>query len=90
MEEVPKPRELLARGGLWFRSGTVVVHLGVDEDFHPARKAHPAFLCSGYDVLLARLEEHEVPIVVDKPLADGREHCYATDPFGNRIELIRD
>lgn len=86
---MPKPAELSLRGGLWLRSGTVFIHLGVDEEFRPARKAHPAFLCSDFDELLKRLRERQVPIAGDKPLADGREHCYATDPFGNRIELIK-
>jgi catechol 2,3-dioxygenase-like lactoylglutathione lyase family enzyme len=90
MEEVPKPAELLTRGGVWFRSGTVVVHLGVDRDFRPAGKAHPAFRCSDYDALLKRLKESGVPVEADQHLVNGREHCYVADPFGNRIELIRE
>lgn len=89
MEEVPKPPELLARGGAWFRSGNVLVHLGVDSAFRGAAKAHPAFRCTDYDELLARLREHNVEIAHDQHLVDGREHCYIADPFGNRIELVR-
>jgi catechol 2,3-dioxygenase-like lactoylglutathione lyase family enzyme len=88
LEEIPKPPELAARGGAWFRSGSVFLHLGVDPDFHPAKKAHPAFRCADYDALLARLREHAVDLVPDDRPFDGKPHCYISDPFGNRIELI--
>jgi catechol 2,3-dioxygenase-like lactoylglutathione lyase family enzyme len=90
LEEVAKPPELAARGGVWFRSGGVFVHLGVDGEFRPAKKAHPAFRCANYERLLAHLQEHRVAIVPDEHLFDGKEHCYISDPFGNRIELIAD
>ena len=88
MTEVPKPPELAARGGAWFRSGTVAVHLGVDAEFHPAKKAHPAFRCSDYKKMLSRLEALGVTIVPDETLFEGMVRCYIADPFGNRIELI--
>jgi catechol 2,3-dioxygenase-like lactoylglutathione lyase family enzyme len=89
MEELPKPFELLSRGGIWLKSGSVLLHLGVDRDFRPAAKAHPALRCLDYDALVKRLEELKVPVAPDAHLVEGREHCYIVDPFGNRIELIR-
>ncbi len=90
MEELPKPPELLARGGIWFRSGDVFVHLGVDGEFHPARKAHPAFRCIDYDALLQRLRSRGITAFSEKGLLEGRAHCYISDPFGNRIELVKE
>jgi catechol 2,3-dioxygenase-like lactoylglutathione lyase family enzyme len=88
MSELPKPPELRERGGVWFQSGNVFVHLGVADDFHPATKAHPAFRCTAYDALIERLRAHGIAIALDDRLLDGRAHCYIADPFGNRIELI--
>ncbi len=90
LDEVAKPAELANRGGAWFKSGAVFVHLGVDSEFRPAKKAHPAFRCSDYAGLLAQLRAHNVDVVPDKVLFNGKEHCYVCDPFGNRIELIDD
>jgi catechol 2,3-dioxygenase-like lactoylglutathione lyase family enzyme len=88
LEEIPKPPELVTRGGAWFRSGEVVIHLGVDQDFHPATKAHPAFRCVDYTGLLERLRGGGATIALDEQPFQGRTHSYITDPFGNRIELI--
>lgn len=87
MSEIPKPVELAKRGGCWFQSGSVQIHLGVEEDFRPAKKAHPALLCASYDNLVSHLcaagvVPHEVN---DIP---GVRRCHIHDPFGNRIELI--
>lgn len=87
-EEVPKPPELAKRGGAWFRSGSANVHLGVDPEFVPANKAHPAFRCPTYDELIERLAAHGVPVSPDALPFEGKRHCYIADPFGNRIELI--
>jgi catechol 2,3-dioxygenase-like lactoylglutathione lyase family enzyme len=84
---VPKPPHLEARGGCWFESGTVRIHLGVDEDFSPARKAHPALLVEDLDVMRGRLAQAGVDVVSDQPLA-GFVRGYVSDPFGNRIELL--
>ena len=89
LPEVPKPPHLAVRGGCWFERGALKVHLGVDGDFRPARKAHPAFLVSGLAGLLERLRSAGVPIVDDEPL-EGFDRAYVDDPFGNRIELIED
>jgi catechol 2,3-dioxygenase-like lactoylglutathione lyase family enzyme len=88
LKEVPKPQELAKRGGVWFRSGPVSVHLGVDADFHPAMKAHPAFLFEEYDALLKRLRDHGVAVTADEHPIDGKAHCYVSDPFGNRLEIV--
>ena len=82
---VPKPEALAARGGCWFESGPLKVHLGVEEDFHPARKAHPALVVAGLTELLDRLRHAGV----DVRAGEGPGQFYVDDPFGNRIELIR-
>ncbi len=87
LARVPKPEHLAVRGGCWFRGDGVEVHLGVEEDFRPARKAHPAFLVEGLDALRARLERGGAEVVDDAQL-DGHRRFYSSDPFGNRIELI--
>lgn len=87
ISRVPKPPHLAARGGCWFEDGSVKVHLGVDPDFRPATKAHPALLVSGLRELAARLEAAEVTVRDDEPL-DGFDRVYVDDPFGNRIELM--
>jgi catechol 2,3-dioxygenase-like lactoylglutathione lyase family enzyme len=83
----PKPEPLAARGGRWYASGDVRVHLGVDDDFRPARKAHPALRVDDLDDLIARLDAHGSSWQWDRELADVRR-IYVDDPFGNRIEVI--
>lgn len=85
--EEQKPPNLTPRGGAWFRGGTLRLHLGVDPDFHPAGKAHPALLVSGLAALLTRCEAAGFPAARDEPL-DGFDRAYVLDPFGNRIELL--
>ena len=86
-ERVPKPPALAARGGWWFRAGHADVHLGVEDDFRAARKAHPALRIAELDDLVERLAASGVSVRWDHELPDVRR-CYADDPFGNRIELI--
>jgi catechol 2,3-dioxygenase-like lactoylglutathione lyase family enzyme len=89
MTEIEKPPELRSRGGAWFASGGVQLHLGVEPDFVPAKKAHPALRCRDYTTLLRNLREANVIIGSEAaPLVDGSAHAYISDPFGNRIELI--
>ena len=88
MEEVAKPAQLASRGGVWFISGSVSIHLGVDADFIPARKAHPALRCSEYSSLITHLRDHAIGVSNDSSSFEGKDHCYIADPFGNRIELI--
>mgnify|MGYP001609747158 CR=1 FL=1 len=85
--EVPKPENLRARGGCWFEAGALKVHLGVDPEFTPAQKAHPAFIVDGLSALVSRLSNAGYSVVADQPLA-GYERRYVSDPFGNRIELM--
>ncbi len=88
LTEVDKPIPLSGRGGCWFAGpGGVHVHLGVEAEFRPSRKAHPALLVADLAALRARLGAAGVEIVTDD--ADiGVERCYVADPFGNRIELV--
>jgi catechol 2,3-dioxygenase-like lactoylglutathione lyase family enzyme len=82
-----KPPHLAVRGGCWFGTGPVRIHLGVEADFRPARKAHPALLVEDLDDLVSRLTAagHEVR---DEGGLDGFRQRYVDDPFGNRIELL--
>ena len=84
---VPKPPHLERRGGCWFEDGPVKVHLGVEADFHPARKAHPALEVEDLRSLVAVLGAAGVDVVDDEPL-EGWFRVYVSDPFGNRLELM--
>ena len=86
--EKPKPPHLAARGGCWFSADGVELHLGVEADFRPARKAHPALLVDDLPVLVRRLGEAGVEVVDDEPLP-GYDRVYVADPFGNRVELLQ-
>ena len=87
LHEDVKPAALAARGGAWFSNGTVVVHLGVENDFRPARKAHPAFVVRDLDGFIARARSQGCDIAEDAPLP-GCSRIFIYDPFGNRLELI--
>jgi catechol 2,3-dioxygenase-like lactoylglutathione lyase family enzyme len=87
LEEVPKPAELAPRGGCWFRSSGVELHLGVDAHFTPARKAHPALVVDDLDALERRLRGGGHEIVTDSAL-DGSRRFHTADPFGNRLEFL--
>ena len=87
LAEIEKPDNLKKRGGCWFEKGAIKVHLGVEQDFRPARKAHPAFLASDLKSLVAHLEQAGVTARRDEPLP-GYDRVYVDDPFGNRIELM--
>ncbi len=76
------------RGGLWFSLGARQFHLGVEQDFAPARKAHPAFLVEDVAALRAALEANGHAVVSDEPLP-GYDRIYAHDPFGNRLEFLK-
>jgi catechol 2,3-dioxygenase-like lactoylglutathione lyase family enzyme len=88
LPEVPKPPELAARGGCWFEAPGVKVHLGVEADFRPAKKAHPALLVDDLDGLVAVLSAAEIVVTPDTDMP-GVARAYVADPFGNRIELIQ-
>jgi catechol 2,3-dioxygenase-like lactoylglutathione lyase family enzyme len=84
---VPKPVHLAVRGGCWFEDDRVKVHVGVDDDFHPARKAHPALLVTDLAALVGLLRDAGIDVTDDEPL-EGYNRVYVDDPFGNRIELM--
>ena len=87
--EVDKPPVLAARGGCWFRGAAVEVHVGVEESFVPAAKAHPAFLVEAaeLDALAVRLEAAGFPVRWD-PDFPGHRRFYTADGHGNRVELL--
>ncbi|MGH1488967.1 MAG: VOC family protein [Acidimicrobiales bacterium] len=85
--EVAKPADLAANGGCWFEDGPLRVHLGVDNNFVPAKKAHPALVVSGLDELVELLTEAGVEVRPDNPVV-GYNRVFVDDPFGNRIELM--
>ena len=87
MTRVAKPEPLASRGGCWFVHANANLHLGVEEDFRPARKAHPALVVDGLDDLVAALEAAGVEVRPNPDTAPGRG-AYVDDPFGNRIELV--
>ena len=87
LRELAKPANLAVRGGVWFQLGTQQLHLGVEGDFRPAKKAHPAFLVRDLGALRARLKQNGYSPYEDEPL-DGYKRCYVADPFGNRLELM--
>ncbi|MFK0255901.1 VOC family protein [Streptomyces sp. NPDC090445] len=87
MTETPKPPALAARGGCWFAAGAVRLHLGVEEDFRPARKAHPGLRVTGIEVYAAGLEERGATVVWDDNLP-GHRRFYSEDPVGNRLEFL--
>lgn len=89
MQVIPKPEPLASRGGRWFASGPVQVHLGVEDDFRPARKAHPALRVRRLDDLVERFRQAGVGWRWHDELA-GVRRGYVDDVFGNRIELIDD
>ena len=87
LTEQPKPPHLAKRGGVWFVGGTLRLHPGVEQEFQPARKAHPAFLVHGVEEIAARCVAAGYAVAADEPL-DGYDRIYVSDPFGNRIELM--
>ena len=87
LREVPKPSQL-SSSGCWFEGDGLNLHLGVDPDFRPAKKAHPAFLVEDAKAVRARLEIAGVSTEDDKPLA-GHDRFFAHDPFGNRLEFTQ-
>lgn len=88
MEEIEKPPTLRARGGCWFRCADQQIDIGVEKDFRPARKAHPAFAVRDLDELRQALVERGVAVVDDDNLP-GTRRFYAEDPWGNRIEFVQ-
>ena len=87
MEEIPKPENLKGRGGCWFLCGSQEVHIGIQQDFMPAKKAHPGFTVNALEQLKLRLEEANY-VISEEPPIEGRSRFFTHDPFGNRIEFL--
>jgi hypothetical protein len=90
LDEIPKPEALAARGGLWFQCGAQQIHIGVEDDFRPAKKAHPALRLRDEKALVAlrqRLEQAGVKTREDREIAD-QARFFAEDPWGNRLEFV--
>ncbi|MEK6541252.1 MAG: VOC family protein [Pseudomonadota bacterium] len=87
LTEIPKPADMAARGGCWFSVGDRQLHLGVEQDFVAAKKAHVALRTDGLNALRDRLNAAGCVTTDDRPV-DGRARFFTADPFGNRIEFI--
>lgn len=88
-QELPKPVPLQARGGVWFQCGEHQVHIGVQKDFTPATKAHPAFRVHNLDALRQHVIHRGVSVIDDDARAEEHiQRFYLNDPFGNRIEFL--
>lgn len=87
LTEIEKPDTLKPKGGVWFCLGSGQLHVGIEEEFAPARKAHPALLVSDLAALQTHLEQSGGAISEAEPIP-GVERIYVHDPFGNRIELM--
>ncbi|WP_053361676.1 glyoxalase [Bacillus sp. FJAT-27251] len=87
MQEVEKPESLKKRGGVWFQFGSSQLHIGIEEPFTPARKAHPALVIENLGELKLHLKANQVPFKEDS-LLPGADRIYVDDPFGNRLEML--
>ncbi|MFK9090421.1 VOC family protein [Bacillus salipaludis] len=87
LTEVEKPEELKKRGGVWFEFGTFQIHIGVEEPFSPAKKAHPAFVVENIEELKTLLSKKNIVFAADENLP-GASRIHLHDPFGNRLEFL--
>lgn len=87
LAEIAKPAPMAERKSIWFASGAVNLHLGIDPDFQPAKRAHPAFVVEGLDAMLAACERAGVTTKPDTAF-NGYRRVHVFDPFGNRLELM--
>lgn len=88
MTELEKPPLLAARGGCWFKEGDAEVHVGVEEDFSPALKAHPALAVDDLDQLAETLQNKGYPVKWDNETIPGRRRFRTADGHGNRVEIV--
>ena len=86
-QEVEKPEMLKKNGGVWFSYGNCHIHLGIEEPFSPAKKAHPAFEVNNIEALKSHLIANGIKITEDSRIPDAKRFHFS-DPFGNRIEII--
>lgn len=89
MKEVDKPEPLKARGGVWFEFGSFQLHVGVEEPFASAKKAHPAFVVNGFSGLREHLESNGIQVKDDNSIP-GSSRFFIADPFGNRLEFLKE
>ena len=87
LREIPKPANLASRGGVWFELEGTQLHVGIEKEFRPAEKAHPAFEVADVGELRTRFDAAGIETWEDEPYP-GRERFYARDPFGNRLEFL--
>jgi catechol 2,3-dioxygenase-like lactoylglutathione lyase family enzyme len=86
LEELPKPEALHGRGGCWFRAGRQELHVGVEDPFAPALRAHPGLVSGDLDALRSRLNGAGIDTLADDSIP-GARRFFAADPFGNRLEF---
>jgi catechol 2,3-dioxygenase-like lactoylglutathione lyase family enzyme len=89
LAEIPKPASLASRGGAWFQCGSIQLHLGVESEFRPARKAHPAVLVQRLSGLVDALTRAGYEVNIESGPTAGVDRAFTADPFGNRIELVQ-
>lgn len=87
LPEIKKPASLRARGGCWFQCGDQQLHIGVESDFRPAKKAHPAFVVTDLAKLRESLVAQAIKTTEDESLP-GTHRFFAEDPWGNRLEFL--
>ncbi|MFL6301549.1 MAG: VOC family protein [Terriglobales bacterium] len=87
MAELTKPPALQSRGGIWLQCGMHQLHIGVQKDFSPAIKAHPAIRVMDMAALRSRLKQHNIEVIADDAII-GLDRFYIHDPFGNRLEFV--
>lgn len=89
MKEIEKPEPLKSRGGVWFEFGFYQLHVGVDEPFSPATKAHPAFVVKGFENMKQYLKSEGIEVKDDASIP-GVTRFFVFDPFGNRLEFLKE
>lgn len=87
IDELEKPEELKKRGGVWFQFANHQIHIGIEEPFYPAKKAHPAFEIENIEALKIHLNKNGIQVIEDENLP-GAKRCFISDPFGNRLEFL--
>ena len=85
--EVAKPPQMAERKSIWFIAGAVNLHLGIEPDFTPAKRAHPALIVEGLDAILAACERAAISAKPNTSF-NGFRRVHVFDPFGNRLELM--
>ena len=96
LTEVAKPADLRGRGGAWFRAydgqGAVVaeLHVGVEEPFAPARKAHPAFVVDDLEWVAASVTATGAEVDwSERHTFTGHQRFHTRDPHDNRVEVLQ-